>query len=172
MMKLKISAITLMSVLISGAASAEELTVEGSGITRDIACSSNDIGIYGAKNIIKLTGKCDDIVIHGTNHQVTFEEADDVSVSGSDNKVTGGRVKDLSVDVANHEVTATLRSNDNDRAELEVSGAQNVVNVTLESDTKIEVGGVGHKINWSVASGVKDPAISIYGADHEIKKAN
>ena len=175
MMKLHIPAIGLMAVLtsvVTTAASSEELKIEGSGITRDVACSSNDVGIYGANNIIKLTGKCDDIVIHGTKHEVTFESANDVSVSGSENKVTGGQADDLSVEVANNEVTVTLKSNGNERAELEVSGAENLVNVTLESDTKIEVEGVGHKVNWSVASGIKDPAISISGANHEVKKVN
>lgn len=162
-------AASLFSVV---AVQADELTIEGVGISRDVTCSSNDVGIYGAENTIQIKGQCDEIKVHGKGNKVSFEKADEVSVSGAENVITGGETNDLTVESAKNQATATLVQKGDDKSELEVEGADNTVTVTLTGKTRIEVGGAKHKVTWSAGPGVDDPQVSISGAAHQVKRAD
>ena len=169
MLKIKLLAGSV-ALLAASSSFANEQTIEGVGLGREITCNSGDVGIYGAKNNIKLKGECDHVTIHGAAHNVTFENARKLSISGTDNTVSGAATQHLIVEVSNNQVTATLKEG-TEPSILEVSGAENIVNVKVDGPSQFDVSGAKHRVNWSLADGSIEPEISISGADNNVTKA-
>ncbi|MBB4091957.1 DUF3060 domain-containing protein [Brucella pecoris] len=149
---------------------ADEQTIEGVGIGREITCTAGDVGIYGAENTVKLMGECGHVTVHGVSHTVTFENARQLSISGTNNTVSGGATGKLVVEVSNNQVTATLKEG-TEPSSLDVSGAANIVNVKVDGPSQFDVSGVSHQVTWSLAGGSTEPTISISGADNDVTKA-
>jgi hypothetical protein len=161
--------IVVPALAYSGLAQAEELTIEGVGISRDIDCQGQDVGVYGAENEIAVTGRCGRITVHGVKHKVSFETGTALSVSGADNTVTGGRVQDVSVSVADNIVSTTLGGGAAP-GKFEASGAHNRVSLVLAGPTQLKVDGVGHVVEWVRSDGAPNPQITASGAQNVIKK--
>ncbi|MGU3360541.1 DUF3060 domain-containing protein [Methylobacterium sp. M6A4_1b] len=162
--------LVLAAVLVQPSlACAEALTIEGVGISRDVDCGGNDVGIYGAENAIVLTGRCGLITVHGSKHTVSFEEGAAVAVSGADIRVTGGRTQDVTVSVAQNSVTATLGSAGSPGT-LDVSGAQNRVSLVLAGPTRFTVQGADHAVEWTRSEGVPNPQVQASGIKNTIKR--
>ncbi|UGB28087.1 DUF3060 domain-containing protein [Methylorubrum sp. B1-46] len=152
-----------------GIAQADELTIEGVGISRDVDCEGKDVGVYGAENEIALTGKCGLITVHGSNHKVSFEEGTGLAVSGMDNKVKGGRAQNVTVSVTQNTVTATLGGG-GAPGKLSTSGANNRVSLVLAGPTRLEVQGADHVVEWTRSEGAPNPEVTASGAKNVIKK--
>ncbi|MDH7795309.1 MULTISPECIES: DUF3060 domain-containing protein [unclassified Beijerinckia] len=171
-MKSLLLAVVAVSVF-APVAFADELKIEGVGINRDIPCNGQDIGVYGAKNKITLTGQCNKIVVHGSNHKVSLERGTDLSVSGADNAVTGGTVSSLNVEVAKNTVAVTIQPIDgknNVKSLVDVSGAEQKLNLVLAGASELKVDGADQKVEWSLAGGAPDPSISSSGVNNSIQK--
>jgi len=84
--------------------------------------------------------------------------------------VSGGATQNLIVEVSNNQVTATLKKG-TDPSILEVSGAENIVNVKVDGPSQFDVSGANHQVTWSLAGGSAEPTISISGADNDVTKA-
>jgi len=153
------------------AAQADELSIEGVGISRDVPCDGKDVGVYGAENTIKFTGACGRIIVHGANHIVSFEQGNELSVSGTGNKVVGGTLATLAVEVAKNEVQATIQSAASP-GRIDVSGAEHQITLNLASAARLEVDGAGQRVRWSLAKNAPEPNITSSGADHVIQKQN
>lgn len=162
------SGLTLLAAVPSFA---EEQTIEGVGLAREITCTSGDVGIYGAENNIKLMGECGHVTVHGVSHNVTFENAQQLSISGTNNTVSGGATQNLTVEVSNNQVTATLKEG-TEPSTLAVSGAENIVNVKVDGPSRFDVSGVNQQLTWSLAGGSTEPTISISGADNDVTKTD
>ena len=159
-----------LAFLAASSSFANEQTIEGVGLGREMTCNSDDVGIYGAKNNIKLKGECNHVTIHGASHNVTFENARKLSISGTDNTVSGGATQNLIVEVSNNQITATLKGGTGPSI-LEVFGVANIVNVKVDGPSQFDVSGAKHRVNWSLADGSIEPEISISGADNNVTKA-
>ncbi len=157
--------------LLAGAtpASAQELEVSGSGLTRDIACNGKDVSIFGAANRIKLTGECRTVTVAGADHVVSFEVADVLQVEGAKLRVTGGTVNHLRVDTADNVVAATIAAKDSP-AEVVVSGAKHEVALKLTGPTVLKVVGADHKVQWTLASGAPEPDVSNAGVHNTVER--
>lgn len=152
-----------------GAFAAEELTIEGIKINRDIPCNGQDVGIYGAENKITLTGNCGKITVHGSNHKVSLQRGTDLSVSGVDNAVTGGTVATLEVQTAKNTVSVTVEPTQG-KGNVNVSGVEQQLSLVLAGATELIVAGADQKVMWSLASGAPDPSISSSGVNNSIQK--
>jgi len=148
---------------------AEELKIEGVGIRRDIPCNGQDVGVYGAENKITLTGECGRITVHGADHKVSLERGTDLSVSGADNAVTGGTVSSLNVQVAKNTVAVTIQPTEG-KGKVDVSGAEQKLNLVLATPAELRVVGADQKVEWSLASGAPEPSISSSGVNNSIQK--
>lgn len=148
---------------------ADELKIEGVGISRDIPCNGQDVGVYGAANKITLTGQCNKIVVHGSNHKVSLERGTDLSVSGADNAVTGGTVSNLNVEVAKNTVAVTIQPTAG-KGMVDVSGAEQKLSLVLAGASELKVNGADQKVEWSLAGGAPDPSISSSGVNNSIQK--
>ncbi|KQQ20134.1 hypothetical protein ASF53_23705 [Methylobacterium sp. Leaf123] len=152
-----------------GIAQADELTIQGIGISRDIDCHGKDVGVYGAENEIALTGQCGLITVHGSKHKVSFEEGRALLVSGMDNTVKGGKAQDVTVSVAQNVVTATLGGG-SAPGRLDMSGANNRVSLILAGPTRLAVNGVDHLVEWTRSEGAPNPEVTASGAKNVIKR--
>ncbi|MCP1548081.1 MULTISPECIES: DUF3060 domain-containing protein [Methylorubrum] len=152
-----------------GIAQADELTIEGVGISRDVDCHGKDVGVYGAENEIALTGRCGLISVHGSKHKVSFEEGRALFVSGMDNTVQGGRAQDVTVSVTQNIVTATLGGG-SPPGKLDTSGANNRVSLVLAGPTQLQVNGADHVVEWTRSEGAPNPEVTASGAKNVIKR--
>ncbi|MFD1332669.1 DUF3060 domain-containing protein [Methylopila musalis] len=151
-------------------ATAEELKIEGVGISRDLVCAEGDeVGVYGAENEVRVTGPCKSILVHGSKHTVTFETAGALEVFGSENSAKGGEVENLAVSVDQQTVEATLRAKDG-AAEAVVAGVQHKVTLTLASASRLTVNGVDNAVSWALAGGAPAPKVSSAGAGNRVSK--
>ncbi|MEJ5021948.1 DUF3060 domain-containing protein [Ochrobactrum vermis] len=160
-----------LTLLTATSSLADEQKIEGVDLGREITCTSGDVGIYGAENTIKLTGECGHVTVHGVSQTVTFENAQQLSISGTNNTVSGGTTGKLIVGVSNNQVTATLKEG-TAPSTLEVTGAENIVNVKVDGPSQFDVSGVSHQVSWSLAGGSTEPTISISGADNDVTKTD
>ncbi len=149
----------------------DELVIEGIGLSRDIPCEGQNIGIYGADNDITLTGDCGSVIVHGSGHEVSLEEARELVVSGADHTVFAQSVTTLSVDTTGHTITATMAAGaPATPAQVRVNGADQTLNLTLAAETHIAVEGTEQVINWSLAEGAPEPRIEAGGIDNAINR--
>ncbi len=147
----------------------DEVVIEGIGLAQNIPCEGRDIGIYGSGNKIDLTGTCGNVVVHGDSHQVSIEKAKALTLSGADHTVSAASIADLSVQTTGHVVTATLDGN-GAPAKVQVNGAEQTLNLTLASETSIDIAGTDQVVNWSLADGVAEPKIEIGGIDNAVNR--
>lgn len=147
----------------------DELVIEGVGLSRDIPCEGQNIGIYGAENEIGLTGDCGTVIVHGSGHQVTLDQARELVVSGAGHVVSAGSVAALSVETAGHIINATLAANPGP-AQVRVDGADHTLNLTLATEADIAVNGTKQVLNWSLAAGAPEPHIVAGGIDNAINR--
>lgn len=169
MSKLLLAAGIVTTCLMSSAAFAAPIVIDGSGLNETVACTGNEIDIYGKDNTVKLTGKCDEIDIRGSGHNVTFEQADEIDVKGSNNKVAGGTVEEISVKGESNQISATLKGT-RDEAELDISGHANTADVKLENFAEIEASGRSNKVTWTKVGNTQDPRVSISGSDNTVQQ--
>ena len=155
----------------SEATAPEEVVIEGVGLSRNVPCEGLDIGIYGAGNTIELTGDCGTVVVHGDGHTVSIEKAAAVTVSGIGHTVNADSLAALAIETTENVVTATMVS-DAALAKVSVYGADQVANLTLASETAIDVGGTGQTINWELAEGAPEPRIDMGGIDNAVNRIN
>lgn len=147
----------------------DEVVIEGVGLSRDIPCNGENIGIYGAQNHIELTGKCGRVIIHGDSHEVTLEQAGELALSGIGHTVFAESTGGLVVETTDHVVTATIAS-DASPASVIVNGADQTLNLTLASEAQIEIGGFNQVVNWSLAEGAPEPRINASGIGHSVNR--
>ncbi|SMQ71185.1 Protein of unknown function [Devosia lucknowensis] len=144
---------------------ADEVVIEGVSLSRDIPCEGQNIGIYGADNRIHLTGNCGKVIVHGDGHEVSIEKAVELAVSGAGHVVNAGHLAKLVVDTAGNTVNATMASDGAD-AQVEIAGAEQVLNLDLASATDISINGTEQVLNWSLADGAPEPRIDMGGIDN------
>lgn len=169
MSKLLFATGIVTTCLMSSAAFSAPLIIDGSGLSETVACTGNEIDIYGKNNTVKLSGQCDEIDIRGSGHNVTFEQADEIDVKGSNNKVTGGTVEEVTIKGESNQISATLKGI-RDEAELDISGHANQADVKLESFTEIEVRGRSNKVTWAKVGTTQEPHVSISGSDNTVQQ--
>lgn len=151
-------------------ACADEINIEGADLSRDIHCTSSDVGISGVGNTITLTGHCKTVQVYGAKHNVTFESAEKVFVSGSAHKVSGGTAQHLQVDLVDNEVRSTLKPDANGPAKLEVTGNKNAVTVSLEGPAELDIAGSDQNVTWTSGQGVAPPKVQISGIKNSVKR--
>ena len=149
----------------------DEVIIDGAGLSRDIPCEGQNIGIYGAGNRVHLTGACGKIFVHGDSHVVIVDKAMAIDVSGADHVVDAGAVSKLGVDTAGHTINATLVS-DSASAQVAVNGAEQTLNLVLASPTAIEINGTEQIVNWSLASDAPEPRIDMSGVDNAVNRVD
>lgn len=147
----------------------DEVVIEGIGLSRDVPCDGQSIGIYGADNSIHLTGDCADVVVHGDSHQVTIDQAKTLSITGADHTVNAESLAALSVDTSQSTVNATMNGHDS-AAQVAVGGAEHTLNLTLASQTNIAVNGTEQVINWTLAENAPEPRIDVGGIDNAVNR--
>ncbi len=150
-------------------AAPEEVAIEGVGLSQDVPCEGRAVGIYGADNRITLTGSCGRVVVHGDGHNVTIENAAALAVSGIGHTVLAEKLGALAIETTDNTVTATMASTDGS-ADITVSGADQVANLTLESAAKIAVSGTQQTVNWSIVAGTPEPTVDIDGIDNAVNR--
>lgn len=143
----------------------DEVIIEGVGLSRDIPCEGENIGVYGVGNQIHLTGACGKVIVHGDGHAVSVEKAIEILVSGADHTVNADWVSKLGVETAGHTVNATL-STDSASAQVHVDGAEQTLNLFLTSATDIDIEGTEQVVNWSLAGDAPEPHIDMSGIDN------
>lgn len=164
-----LSVIAIAAAFAAVPALAAELEIQGVGIKRDIPCNGNDISVLGAENVIKLTGQCGKIDVHGSNHSVTFERGTELSVSGADNKVFGGTVSHLVVEVAKHTIQATIKPTEG-AGHVDVSGAEHHLALKLGGAVNLTVAGADQNVEWSLVDNAPEPNISSSGVKNNIQR--
>lgn len=148
---------------------AAEIRVEGVQMSRDFACEDGqDVSISGAGHKIMLTGRCGAVNVHGADHTVTFEGAGKLMVSGISNQVEGGTTGELVVEVAQNKVKATVKAAET--AKIDVSGADQALELTLAGPVQIEVQGAKNVVEWRAENGVKAPSVSAGGVENRISR--
>ncbi|WP_019906215.1 DUF3060 domain-containing protein [Methylobacterium sp. 77] len=161
--------IGVVALAYASPAQAEELLVEGVGLSRDVDCGGRDVGVYGAENAIALTGDCKQIVVHGSTHTVSFEKATALAISGANHKVTGGTVQQLTVAVSGNTVTATM-GGVGVPGKLEMTGAGNRADLILAGPAAFSVSGADHVVEWSRKDGVPNPEVNAMGVKNTIRR--
>ena len=161
---------TFFLTSLAGVASADEINIEGADLSRDIHCTSSDVGISGVGNTITLTGQCKTVQVYGARHKVTFETAEKVFVSGSAHKVSGGTARHLEVDLVDNDVRSTLKPDADGPATLNVTGNKNAVEVSLEGSAAIDVAGSNQDVTWTSGQGVAPPKVQISGIKNSVKR--
>ena len=148
-------------------AKVEETVIEGVGLSDTIPCEGRDIGVYGADNKINLTGTCGNVVVHGDGHTVSVDQAKQLSISGAGHTVTATSVATLIIETTENTVTATV---DGAPGSVTISGADQVVNLTLASETAIDVSGTLNTVNWDLAEGAPEPQVGLGGIDNAVNR--
>jgi hypothetical protein len=152
------------------AQAADTLQISGARSERDIACEDGqDVSISGMQHKIALTGSCGQVEIHGSGHDVTFETAQALYVTGIGNAATGRSVGKLTVDATRHRVSTAVLAVDA-VAEVEVSGADQALELALAGPAKITVHGARNKVRWQAGAGVKAPAVEIAGIENSVAR--
>lgn len=160
---------TFASIIIVGSASAEELKIEGAGISRDIACNGEDVGIYGADHKIELTGTCGAIIVHGSGSTVRFEAGKNLHVSGVRHDIQGGSIADLIVETSENTVKAIIRPASGEEGSVDVAGVDHEIALDLAGPVSLDVRGVRNSLAYSLIDGAPKPMTSSSGALNEIK---
>ncbi|QUS38367.1 DUF3060 domain-containing protein [Tardiphaga alba] len=168
-MKLKHVAIACAVSVTPVTAFADDITVEGTQMSRDFACDGQNVIIAGQGNTVELTGNCGDVKVMGADHKVRFDQAKTLAVSGMSIKATGGETGALLVELHKNTVQAKLKS-ESAPAEASVSGVDQNVSLTVGSAAKIDVQGTQNALSWTAENGVKAPAISTSGIGNKISK--
>lgn len=152
------------------AQAADTLQISGVSSERDIACEDGqDVSISGMRHKLALSGRCGLVEIHGSGHDVTFETAQALYVTGIGNAATGGSVGKLTVDATRHRVSTAVLAVDA-VAEVEVSGADQALELKLGGPAKITVNGARNKVRWQAGAGVKAPAVEIAGIENSVAR--
>lgn len=146
---------------------AEPLTIDGSGVSRDVHCAGDAVEIHGANNIIKLTGTCASVTVSGIEQTVDIQQAGKLDISGSGHKVTAA-ASGLMLYGDKSEVTATIGGEAD--AVVDISGGEHVVDLALQQATQIEVQGVSQQVTWAPVANTPEPRISISGADNKVER--
>lgn len=146
---------------------AEPLTIDGSGISRDVHCAGDAVEIHGEGNTIKLTGECASVTVGGIEQTVDIQQAGKLDISGSGHKVTAA-ASGLMLHGDKSEVTATIGGGA--EAVVDISGGEHVVDLALQQPTQLEVQGVSQKVTWAPVANTPEPRISISGADNKVDR--
>lgn len=155
-------------VLSAAPALSEPLTVDGSGVSRDIHCAGDTVEIHGANHTIRLTGTCASVVVGGLEHTITIEQAGKLEVSGSGHKIAGAATG-LVLDGDKSAVAVTLAGKEAEAA-VAIAGGEHTVDLTLQGATRLEVQGVEQQVTWTLAAGTPEPKVSISGADNKVER--
>uniref|UniRef100_A0A9E7ZR86 DUF3060 domain-containing protein n=1 Tax=Bosea sp. NBC_00436 TaxID=2969620 RepID=A0A9E7ZR86_9HYPH len=167
-MKAKLAAFLTSMVLILPVYAAE-IRVEGAQMSRDFACEDGqDVEISGAGHKVVLTGRCGAIEVHGADHALSFETARELAVSGVSNTIEGGTTGGLVVETAKNQIRATVKAAET--AKIDVSGADQKLELTLAGPTQIEVQGAKNIVEWRTETGVKAPSVSAGGIENRISR--
>lgn len=89
-------------------------------------------------------------------------------VSGISNTVEGGTTGGLVVEVAQNKVKATVKAAET--AKIDVSGADQALELTLAGPAQVELQGVKNVVEWRAESGVKAPSVSAGGVENRISR--
>lgn len=164
-----LAAIAAATLAMTAGASAEDLEISGVGISRDLACADGQsVVIAGADHKIVLEGRCGTVTVQGTGHALSFETADSLVVSGAENAIDGGTTGALRVEVTDNRVKTTVGPAGTGR--IDVSGADQTLELALAGPTRLTVKGSGHKVTWTAEPGVKAPSVSASGIDNAIRR--
>lgn len=147
----------------------EPLTIDGTGISRDVHCAGNDVEIYGANNTIKLTGKCASVMVGGVQQTVDIAaHAGKLDVSGSGHKIAGA-ASALVLNGDNSTLVLALGGAETE-ADADIAGDQHMVELTLQQPAKLDVQGLNQQVTWTLAPNTPEPKISISGADNKVER--
>ncbi|WP_336810855.1 DUF3060 domain-containing protein [Bosea sp. MMO-172] len=167
-MKAKLAAFLATMVVILPAYAAE-IRVEGAQMSRDFTCEDGQyVAISGAGHKVVLTGRCGAVSVHGADHTLSFDTAGELVVSGVSNQIEGGTAGGLVVEVAQNKVKVTVKAAET--AKIDVSGADQTLELTLAGPTQIEVQGAKNVVEWRAESGVKAPSVSAGGVENRISR--
>ncbi|MWK59126.1 DUF3060 domain-containing protein [Pseudomonas otitidis] len=156
----------LLALTLASLAQAEPVSIDGVGLTRDVPCQGQDVEITGSANHIRLTGTCGAVTVYGSDHQVSLEQGGALSVSGIQNQVTAGRVERLEVDTAKNRVQAALEGRAPNHAQLEVSGADHILELVFKGPAVVNLSGADNQLRWSGS----EPLMTVQGVDNRIER--
>lgn len=155
----------LAGMTITALAQAEPLTIEGIGLSRDIACKGQDVNITGHTNTIELTGDCGAVLVYGSEHKVTLQTARSLTVSGAEHEVVAERVNGLDVATTDNHVRATVAAGEQP-ARVKVQGAEHELDLQFDGEATLEVSGTDQQVRWSG----DEPAVHMSGIDNRVER--
>ncbi|MCY9847943.1 MULTISPECIES: DUF3060 domain-containing protein [Pectobacterium] len=144
---------------------AAPIELEGIGLTRDIPCNGNDVNISGNGNNIVLTGKCADISVAGSEHNITFDTATSLTVTGSEIAATGQSTGDLTVAAYKNTIRTHILSEDKP-AKVNVTGTEHHLDLDFKGPAIVSFNGISNRLSW----GGTEPKLSSSGANNVIKQ--
>ncbi|MBD9398502.1 DUF3060 domain-containing protein [Pseudomonas sp. PDM11] len=155
----------LAGMALTALAQAEPLNIEGIGLSRDVSCKGQDVNISGNANVIHLKGDCGAVEVSGSEHKVTLDTAKSLSVSGAEHEVVAERVNGLSVDTTDNQVRATVAGGEQP-ALVEVTGADQTLDLQFEGAVKLDVGGTNQQVRWRG----EEPEVQMSGIDNRVER--
>ncbi len=155
----------LAAMALASLAHAEPLNIEGIGLSRDVSCKGQDVNISGNANVIHLKGDCGAVEIAGSEHKVTLDTAKSLSVSGAEHEVAAERVNALSVDTTDNQVRTTVAGGEQP-ALVEVTGADQVLDLQFEGLVKLDVSGSDQQVRWRG----DEPEVQMSGIDNKVER--
>ncbi|MFJ5509129.1 DUF3060 domain-containing protein [Pectobacterium jejuense] len=144
---------------------AAPIELEGIGLTRDTPCNGNDVNISGNGNNIVLTGKCADISVAGSEHNITFDTATSLTVTGSEIAATGQSTGDLTVAAYKNTIRTHILSEDKP-AKVNVTGTEHHLDLDFKGPAVVSFNGISNRLSW----GGTEPKLSSSGANNVIKQ--
>ena len=134
-----------LALLLCGAAWCDTIQIEGTGVTRRIRLTSQDV-----------------VKIEAVETTVTLEGSGDiVNLDGSDNKLTAqGSLNGLVITGSSNQVIIRGRLH-----QLDVRGCDNQITLDGPCDL-IQYGGSGNRTRWIQRSGSKPPKVERSGWDN------
>ncbi|RUS01204.1 DUF3060 domain-containing protein [Pectobacterium polaris] len=144
---------------------AAPIELEGIGLTRDIPCNGNDVNISGNGNHIVLTGKCADISVAGSEHNITFDTATSLTVTGSEIAATGQSTADLTVAAYKNTIRTHILAEDKP-AKVNVTGTEHHLDLDFKGPAVVSFNGISNRLSW----GGTEPKLSSSGANNVIKQ--
>ncbi|MCQ4292189.1 DUF3060 domain-containing protein [Pseudomonas stutzeri] len=159
------AAMLAVGLLLTTAAHAQPIELEGIELSRDVPCLGKDVNISGNANRISLTGECGVVQVYGTDHEVSLEKASALEVSGSGISVSAKSVDRLTVDTNKNRVR-TIVLGRGQTAIVEVSGAEHGLELVFDGPAQVTLDGIDNRLQWCG----DEPALSSSGVGHQIDR--
>jgi len=115
--------------------------------------------------VIHLKGDCGAVLVYGSEHKVTLDTARSLTVSGAEHEVVAERVNALSVDTTENQVRTTVAGGEQP-ALVEVTGADQELDLQFEGPVKLDVSGTNQQVRWRG----EEPEVQMSGIDNKVER--